>query len=409
MILMQYVVVLRYSGELAIKSPRIKRQWEKLLLEHVRERVGSSKDIRIFHSRILVYLDDAKNLNDVEKSLMTLFGFSSISSGLEVRTGIPEIRKGIERLIDEGMVKPPLKFEVYKFVKTDYRPRDLIEILEEMFTPSQQDRDEEPSTIYLEIRGEKSFLLRDVISGPGGLPFGTQDKLACLMSGGPDSTLSSWMAMRRGSPIIGVYIPLGSEIARQRAFKAAVHLFSNWTPNRSGKLYVIPIEEILDKISSIGGDRFSHVLFKRYALRIAEIIAIYEGAAGIVTGELSGEHASQTVWNLSIITKAINLPVYRPVFGFDKNEVILRLKEIDPQLFEIVNISVEECSRIIPKWPLTRVNPSDIKRLEKKIGFTNPKDLIKLMNDEGSVLRIKNFRIESVDNVKIPPTIHSRF
>ncbi|MHA1589409.1 MAG: hypothetical protein ACTSVA_02245, partial [Candidatus Njordarchaeales archaeon] len=172
---------------------------------------------------------------------------------------------------------------------------------------------------------------------------------------------------------------------------------------------VIPIEEILDKISSIGGDRFSHVLFKRYALRIAEIIAIYEGAAGIVTGELSGEHASQTVWNLSIITKAINLPVYRPVFGFDKNEVILRLKEIDPQLFEIVNISVEECSRIIPKWPLTRVNPSDIKRLEKKIGFTNPKDLIKLMNDEGSVLRIKNFRIESVDNVKIPPTIHSRF
>ncbi|MHA1617120.1 MAG: hypothetical protein ACTSX9_07440 [Candidatus Njordarchaeales archaeon] len=403
---MRYVVILRYSGEIAIKSPRVKRQWEKLLVDHVKERVGKDYGVEIFHSRILVYVDNPRELDEVEKNLRTLLGFSSLSSGLEVRTSIPEILQGLKKMLSDGLVNLPLRFQPLKFVMTNLRPRDVIDVLQSTFDKNDE---KEPTDLYIEVRGEKTFLLRTYLQGPGGVPFGTQDKLVSLMSGGPDSTLSTWMMMRRGSPIAGIYIPMGSEKARQRAIKAAIYLFSNWTPTRSGKLYVVPIEEILNRISEVGGDRLSHVLFKRYALRVAEIIATYEGAVGIVTGELAGEHASQTIWNLSIITQATALPVYRPVLGFDKNEVLMKLKEVDPELFEIVNIKVEECSRIVPRWPVTHVELSEIRRAEKKIGFLDPRELIDLINNNGNVLHIKNFRVESVEEVKISSISHTRF
>jgi len=393
------VLVLRFSGDVTVKSPSVASKWQRIILQHVKWRIDGKADARLFHSRIIVYPSETIDEIELLNAVRTLFGLSSISPGFEVRTDTDEIVDAVHKLAGkaEGISLIP-----YKIVGINENPKEFFDKILRAFdeTGLRIDKTSERK-FFIETRGEKTFIFDEVIECVGGLPYGVGDKLVSLMSGGPDSTLSTWLMMRRGSPIVGVYIPLGGLQAKKRALASAVHLFSNWTPRREGKLYVIEIDDILDEIALHAREKTSHVIFKRCILRVAGIISIIEQAKGIVTGELAGEHASQTIWNLHVISEAVkSFPIYRPVIGFDKMEVINKIKEIDEKLFEIVNKSVEECTRIKPEIPATRVQLSEIKRIEKVIDCSW-KRLINKIVASGRILYIKDFRITREERVKI--------
>jgi len=393
------VLVLRFSGDVTVKSPSVASKWQRIILQHVKWRIGDGGDAKLFYARILIYPVEAINVVTLLSAVRTLFGLSSISPSFEVRTDIDEIVDAIHKLTRGS---GNLSLVPYKIVGIQENPKEFFnKILNALEDTGLQVNKTSERKFFIETRGEKTFIFNEVIDCMGGLPYGVGDKLVSLMSGGPDSTLSTWLMMRRGSPIVGVYIPLGGLQAKKRALAAAVHLFSNWTPRREGKLYVIEIDDILDEIALYAREKTSHVIFKRCILRIAGIISVIEQAKGIITGELAGEHASQTIWNLHVISEAVkSFPIYRPVIGFDKMEVINRIKEIDEKLFEIVNRSVEECTRIRPEIPATRVQLSEIKRIEKEIDCSW-KRLMKKVTSDGHILYIEDFKITREEKVKV--------
>jgi thiamine biosynthesis protein ThiI len=178
--------------------------------------------------------------------------------------------------------------------------------------------------------------------------------------------------MRRGSPIICLYFDFGVEDLREEARKRVIsickHLFKEWTPDGTGKLYIIPFTEILSEMSNIVNEKkYMYVLLKKMMYHYASVIAKREKAVGIVTGEIIGEHASQTAWNLNIISHGCEYQVLRPVSCLDKSDVFKLLKLIDEKLYVLASKSIEPCRTIAKVKPTTVADANKITEYENKL------------------------------------------
>lgn len=226
--------------------------------------------------------------------------------------------------------------------------------------------------IHVDIRKKFAFVYNQKIEGAGGLPLGIQGKAISLMSGGPDSTLATWLAMKRGLYIIGVYFDFGEKNlsiqAVNRVLKIGEKLAKDWRGLR--KLYIVPFTKIVTAILTVSTPKNAYVLLKRYMMRFAREIARREKANAIVTGEILGEHASQTLDNLLVISDAISdLIILRPVLTYDKSEIFRNLKKIDEELYELSSKSIEPCRDIASIKPTTKAKIQQILSDEKKLGI----------------------------------------
>jgi thiamine biosynthesis protein ThiI len=200
--------------------------------------------------------------------------------------------------------------------------------VEDEFEP-EVDLDDPDLTFYVELRDGEAFVFLEKHRGPGGLPLGTQQPLVALISGGIDSPVAAFEVMRRGSPIVPVYLDLGDYGGvdhRERAVES-VRRLAEYAPNYSFDLHVVPAGETVDLLAStIEAGRM--LAFRRYMYRVAEHVAADSDAAGIVTGEAIGQKSSQTTRNLGVTSRAIDLPVHRPLLSVDKQELIERAKDV---------------------------------------------------------------------------------
>jgi thiamine biosynthesis protein ThiI len=200
--------------------------------------------------------------------------------------------------------------------------------VEDEFEP-EVDLDDPDLTFYVELRDGEAFVFLEKHRGPGGLPLGTQQPLVALISGGIDSPVAAFEVMQRGSPIVPVYLDLGDYGGvdhRERAVES-VRRLAEYAPNYSFDLHVVPAGETVDLLAStIEAGRM--LAFRRYMYRVAEHVAADSDAAGIVTGEAIGQKSSQTTRNLGVTSRAIDLPVHRPLLSVDKQELIERAKDV---------------------------------------------------------------------------------
>ncbi|HIX59718.1 MAG TPA: tRNA 4-thiouridine(8) synthase ThiI [Candidatus Blautia gallistercoris] len=219
--------------------------------------------------------------------------------------------------------------------------------------------------LHVEIR-DKIYLYSETIPGPGGMPVGTNGKAMLLLSGGIDSPVAGYMIAKRGVQIDAVYFhapPYTSERAKQKVVDLARLVARYSGPIR---LHVVNFTDIQLYIY----DQCPHdeltIIMRRYMMRIAEHFAKESGCLGLITGESIGQVASQTMQSLAATNEVCTIPVYRPVIGFDKQEIVDIANKIET--YETSVLPYEDCCTIfVAKHPVTKPNLKSIRHSEWKL------------------------------------------
>jgi len=368
-------VVVRFGGEIGIKSEWTRRTYEKLLLKNIRNALEHYKVAyeRIMRKRGRIYIKTGEAA-EVASRLTRVFGISSVSPAIETTSDMDKIVQTAVRLA-ENSIKRESSFAI-RCRRTGihaYSSMDVCSKAGEQVLASLKDRElhvnltKPQFTISIEVREEKAYLFLETLHGAGGFPVSSQSKVVCLLSGGIDSPVACWLAMKRGCTIVPVYLdnsPLTDEATTAKALDVAKKLFE-WSIGYPREVYIVPHGKNLENFMKEAPRRLTCLLCKRMMYRIAEKIAETEKADGIVTGEAIGEQASQTLTNLRVLDEAaVEYPVHRPLLGFDKTETEAIARKIGS--YEISIQKAKGCSAAPPQ-PATKARLALVKEVEEKI------------------------------------------
>ena len=205
--------------------------------------------------------------------------------------------------------------------------------------------------VNIEIR-DKAYLYVREIPAVGGMPVGTNGNATLLLSGGIDSPVAGWMIAKRGVQINAVHFhsyPYTSDRAKEKVLDLARKLSFSCC---GIKVFVVPFTEIQMAIHERCPEEYTTLIMRRYMMRIAERIARQEGAEALITGESIGQVASQTMQALGVTDQVVGMPVFRPLIGFDKSEIIEVARRIST--LEISELPFEDCCTVFtPRHPAT--------------------------------------------------------
>ncbi len=217
----------------------------------------------------------------------------------------------------------------------------------------------------VEIR-DLAYLYVKVIPAVGGMPVGTNGKATLLLSGGIDSPVAGWMIAKRGVWINAVHFhsyPYTSEQAREKVLDLAGKLSGSCCGIR---VHIVPFTEIQLQIRDNCPEDYTTLIMRRFMMRIAEIIARQEESGALITGESIGQVASQTMEALGVTDSVVSMPVFRPLIGFDKSEIIEIARRIDT--YELSSLPYEDCCTIFtPKHPATHPKLDRAEEAEQKL------------------------------------------
>ena len=220
--------------------------------------------------------------------------------------------------------------------------------------------------IGVEIVPGEAFYYYGKVAGPGGLPVGTAGRVAVLLSGGIDSPVAAWRMMKRGCRATLIHFhgyPFVSRASQDKARDLARVLTQYQLQTR---LYLIPFGELQREITLSVPGPLRVIVYRRLMFRIAERIAHAVHAQALVTGEVVGQVASQTLENLAVISAATSLPVFRPLIGMDKEEITAAAEQLGT--YPISIIPDEDCCTLFtPRHPVTRARPRRIDDAERTL------------------------------------------
>lgn len=220
-------------------------------------------------------------------------------------------------------------------------------------------------TLHVEIR-EKIYIYSKIIPGPGGMPVGTNGKAMLLLSGGIDSPVAGYMICKRGVKLDATYFhapPYTSERAKQKVVDLAKQVAKYSGPI---DLHIVNFTDIQLYIYDKCPHEELTIIMRRYMMKIAERIAKDNGCIGLITGESIGQVASQTLQSLAVTNEVCTLPVYRPLIGFDKQEIVDVSEKIDT--YETSVLPYEDCCTIfVAKHPVTKPNINIIRKSETNL------------------------------------------
>lgn len=305
--------------------------------------------------------------------LKTVFGIWGICPVVHVEDeGFEQLAKEVIRYMEEAYPDKNLTFKVAaRRARKNYplnsqeMNRELGGILLDAFPQMKVDVHKPDVLLQVEIR-EKIYIYSEIIPGPGGMPVGTGGKAMLLLSGGIDSPVAGYMIAKRGVKIDAVYFhapPYTSERAKQKVVDLA-RLVSAYT----GPIYlhVINFTDIQLAIYEKCPHDELTIIMRRYMMRIAEQIAKETECLGLITGESIAQVASQTMQSLAVTNEVCTLPVYRPLIGMDKQEIVEVSEKIGT--YETSILPYEDCCTIfVAKHPVTRPVPERIRRHERNL------------------------------------------
>jgi thiamine biosynthesis protein ThiI len=221
-------------------------------------------------------------------------------------------------------------------------------------------------TCWIEIVERTALLYTERLPGPGGLPVGTSGKVAVLLSGGIDSPVAAWKMIKRGCTPVFVHFhsfPYTNKESQEKA-RQIVQVLSNYS--LKAKLYLVPFAEIQRHIMVDTPVTTRVILYRRYMMRLAEQIAQREKARVLVTGDSVGQVASQTIENIDVISRAVSMPILRPLVGDDKLEIVEVARRIGT--YEISILPDQDCcSLFVPKHPETKADLTDVEKSESRL------------------------------------------
>ena len=227
----------------------------------------------------------------------------------------------------------------------------------------------------IEVYKDHAFISAERIKSPGGFPLGLENQLVALVSGGLDSPIAAWLAMRRGAVPVFVVMDPDNDSKGSKANASAVRekalenikVLVEYTKGalKAPTVYVASYQSVLDAFIQHGSQKgITCLLCKRFMYRVAEQICFLHDCQGIVTGEILGEQASQTSKNLRVLDSAVMMPVHRPLFGFDKDEVVTLASRIGTM--PIATIASVPCKGV-PNRPTICGKVFEVEKVEEKI------------------------------------------
>jgi thiamine biosynthesis protein ThiI len=358
--------LVRYS-ELFLKSDPVRRQWENTLIANIREVMPGA---HVQNERGRIWLDgDVKP--DLLKNIFGIVSFSEVEHIRldEIESHLPYYcrRHGIEKA--KTFAIKMKRVGTHTFSSND-KAIEYGNLLRKEFPHLKVNLATPDNEIHIEIRADEAYLYDTVIQAVGGLPLGVEGTLVALVSGGIDSPVAAWMMMKRGCRIIPLFVALDTfldETTIARA-KRVVEILEKYQPGIEltviSDSYLVAAKEELVRRQL---EKYTCIFCKRRMYRLATAYAKKVGAKGIVTGESIGQVASQTLDNLVVLTDAARIPIYRPLIGFDKEEITKIARKIGT--FE-QSISHASGCKAVPKGPSTKAKLGTILEIESKLEAT---------------------------------------
>lgn len=405
-------IIIRYS-EIAVKTNRIRSKFEAKLIKNIINAfkknnidVKKLKIIKIPGRVFIKILSNEINTRELVNILQRIFGIKSISPAYEFKFfNLDELANVCEILLKDVVKDKIFAVRCRRVGKHEFTSKDVERVIgEKLRNYAKGVNLENPEIeIYLEIRNSKAYVYTEIIQGPGGLPLGTQGKGIALISGGFDSPVAAWFVMKRGVTIDVLYCNFAGYLDLIPTLKVIYTLLSNWSYGYEPKIYIVNGEKIVQEIRSKINVEYWNLIFKKILFKIAEILAKKIGAKCIVTGEVIGQVSSQTLDNIYSTSFGIEIPIIRPLAGFDKDEIIKIAKKIGTYEY---SKNVEEFCAIFSSKPKTKSNPDEVNKEFSKIEYII-NDLINNMkiytlNEIEHIIKSFELHDEEIEIEKIP-------
>jgi thiamine biosynthesis protein ThiI len=360
------LLVLRL-GEIFLKG-RNRRVFVRALVDNARRLVAPLAGVTIepAHLRVLVRYPPALERRVMEQ-LGHLFGMHSMVPAVAAESDLESI--AAVAVAEARRLPAGTTFKVETNRRDKRFPLNSQEVSREVGgrvvreTGLPVDVHRPAAVIRVEIGAEASFVASRIVPGPGGLPVGTAGHVCLLLSGGIDSPVAGWSAMRRGCTLSAIYFhsfPYTGDRTKEKVLDLARRLRPWHGPLR---LHVVHFTAAQKALREHGPAELAVLLYRRMMMRAASRIAERERAKALVTGENLGQVASQTLDNLAVIEDASSLPVLRPLLTFDKSEIIARAQAIGT--YDLSILPYDDCCQLfVPRHPATHARPIDLAAAE---------------------------------------------
>lgn len=382
-------LILIKLGEIALKGLN-RKDFETVLVKNIKHRISSlgGFNVKIAQSTIFVtpsneYID----MDEAEERIKTVFGIAAYSRAARAEKDLEDIQRVAveylsEQLTEVKTFKVESKRSDKKFpLKSPKICREVGGYILEKFPHLTVDVHNPEITVTVEVRDFGAYVHGQAQRGAGGIPVGTGGKAAILISGGIDSPVAAYMMAKRGVALTAVHFaspPYTSERAEQKVRKL-LEIVSRY----SGRMimYTVPFTKIQEEIQQKCPEELFTIIMRRFMMQISQKIAEQNGCAALITGESLGQVASQTIGAIACTDEACTMPVFRPLIGMDKEEIITISRKIDT--FETSIEPYEDCCTVFtPKHPRTR-------------------PILKYVKQAQNDLDVEELITQAVENVKV--------
>lgn len=367
-------LILAYQGEMTLKGLN-RGKFEARLAKTIRWRLEPLGKFKVYQAQSTVFIEpkeDGLDMDEAFRRVSHVFGIVKLSRAVECPKDFAAICETAEAYLGETLrgirtfkVEAKRADKTYP-MKSPEICRELGAYLLDKHHHLRVDVHNPQLEIMVEIRDHAAYVHGPKVEAAGGLPVGTSGRALNLLSGGIDSPVAGYMIAKRGVELDGLYFespPYTGEQAKEKVVALAQTL-----ADYTGRMYLntISVTEIQETLMQKCDEKLFTLLLRRFMMRLAERTAQTIGAGALVTGESVGQVASQTMPALGVTDAAVEMPVFRPCIGLDKEEIIVRARQIGT--FDISALPYEDCCTVFtPRHPNTRPVLEDILENESRI------------------------------------------
>ncbi len=367
-------IILVKNGELVLKGLN-RSTFEDVLIKNMKRHLTGIGHFIFTKSQSTIMVEPESediDLDDATDALKKVFGIAALSRAAVCEKDMNDIIQTAKSYLAEQLL--PVKTFKVEAKRSDKKfPLISPEICRELggellktFHHLKVDVHNPNIVVTVEIRDKFAFVRGGNIKGSGGMPTGTSGRAAVLISGGIDSPVAAYMMAKRGIELVAVHFaspPYTSELALMKVEELVKKVAAY-----SGAIttYIVPFTEIQEAIRDFCPEDYSTLIMRRIMMKISEIIAENQNCLALITGESVGQVASQTIYALGCTDNAVNMPVFRPCIGMDKDEIVTVSRKIDT--FETSVQPYEDCCTVFtPKHPKTRPKPQEVEAAQNLI------------------------------------------
>ena len=361
-------------GEIVLKGAN-KRQFESKLRANVRRRMAHYGNFDVYLMQSTLYVEPMDEMCDVEaawEACHTIFGVVSLCRCRPCEKNLDAIFEAVENYLGDDL-DCAKSFKVESKRSDKQFPLTSIGISQEIGGRIAEahpdllvDVHHPDYTVYVEVRDLAAYVHGPAEPGAGGLPTGVGGRAMCLLSGGIDSPVAAYMIGKRGVEIECVHFfsyPYTSQLAKDKVIELA-RLVTRYTGRMT--LNVVSFTEIQEAIRDNCPEEYFTLIMRRFMMEISQRIAKHDGCGALITGENLGQVASQTMEAMTVTGAVVDIPIFMPLVGMDKEEIVTIARKIGTMETSI--LPYEDCCTVFtPKHPKTKPTLAQLIEAEKKL------------------------------------------